>query len=318
MKYIATVNFKKIISCTKECLNDFPIKISGVSGTLMMPRLPNPFVETDDRNYPPLISPRPNINFQMYDAPIDWGDVFQFPEGESTVKSAIIEFSDIHDPEKAKSQQIYKDFGLWVDLVEQYVSLQTKQNAYRRFSIKSNYNGVNIYSSTQDSFERIQDNSHPSFAISIGGNDELLQKTQFEFALNCASNRLPLKQEYNMLLDAYNANAKGDYRKALIDAASAVEIGLTSRIVSEFRNQGISFGTNLLKKFQMLSGRLELLKIVGVSIPDRNYQNNIIEPRNKAIHKGAFPTEEETRTALKEASQLLTFLSSEINEQTPA
>jgi len=57
-----------------------------------------------------------------------------------------------------------------------------------------------------------------------------------------------------MLLEAYAARKNEDYRKAIIEAATALEICLTARISEEFDTLRISFGEQLLQKFRMPRG----------------------------------------------------------------
>jgi hypothetical protein len=116
-----------------------------------------------------------------------------------------------------------------------------------------------------------------------------------------------------MLLEAYYARENNDYRKVIIDCASALEVCLNERIKIEFVKQGIPFGEKLLKKFRMLSGLFELIVMLGFKLPKKNYDKLIIETRNRVIHCAAIPTEAQANQAITEVRELIQLLTPQIH-----
>jgi hypothetical protein len=144
--------------------------------------------------------------------------------------------------------------------------------------------------------------------------DESLHLEQFREAAQLASKVLQPRLHYRMLLEAYSARRTEDYRKAIIEAATALEICLTMRILDEFNAQGISFGEKLLQKFRMLGGRFELVKLLDISLPDKDYSTLVINPRNEVIHRASFPDKQLANQVIAEVEELLHLFSPQLYE----
>ena len=110
------------------------------------------------------------------------------------------------------------------------------------------------------------------------------------------------------------ARRNEDYRKAIIEGATALEVCLTARILEEFDTQGISFGEKLLQKFRMLGGRFELIRLIGVSLPEKDYATLVINPRNDVVHRAAFPDKALANQVITEVEELLQLFSPQLHE----
>jgi hypothetical protein len=118
-----------------------------------------------------------------------------------------------------------------------------------------------------------------------------------------------------LLLEAYHARRNGDYRKAIIEAATALEICLSNCAKRELSTQGISFGAELLRrKFRMLSGRFELVRLLGIALPQKDYDKLIVKPRNEVIHLADFPSNSLSNRVIAEVEELLRLLSPQLHE----
>ena len=82
--------------------------------------------------------------------------------------------------------------------------------------------------------------------------------------------------------------------------------------------QRISFGDRLLKKFRMLGGRIELLRIMGITLPNKDYEALVVGPRNDVVHKAGFPDERLAHQVICEVEDILRLFSPKIHEDQPS
>lgn len=149
----------------------------------------------------------------------------------------------------------------------------------------------------------------------MSGADESLHLEQFKQAAQLSSNFFKPRLHYRMLLESYAARRNEDYRKAIIEAAAALEICLTMRIIEEFNTQNISFGEKLLQKFRMLGGRFELARLLGINLPDKDYVSLVMTPRNEVIHRASFPDKQLANQVITEVEELLHLFSPQLYEE---
>jgi hypothetical protein len=150
--------------------------------------------------------------------------------------------------------------------------------------------------------------------ITMSQTDESLHLENIKVACHFSSLGLSPRLEYQLMLEAYSAQRNGDYRKALIEATTALEICLTNRAKQEFTKQNISFGEGLLNKFRTLSGRFELLRLLSIELPNTNYKALIIEPRNGVIRKADPVSEPQAKQVINQVEQLLQLFSPQVSE----
>ncbi|MBK8968380.1 MAG: hypothetical protein IPM36_17290 [Lewinellaceae bacterium] len=171
-----------------------------------------------------------------------------------------------------------------------------------------------LFESPDGKFERVSNLHHPSIIIEIGAKDTSLHLNHLQEACRLASLQAEPRLEYALLLEAYSAKAVGDYRKAIIEAAAALEVALTNRIIQEFQTLNIFFGEALLNKYQTLGRRLELAQLLKILKPDQETRKLIVEPRNEVIHNGVAPDRKMINAAIEKARSLLHFLSPTIHQ----
>ncbi len=150
--------------------------------------------------------------------------------------------------------------------------------------------------------------------MTLSSNDTSLKCDQLKLVCKlCSSEKIP-SIEYRVLLESYRAFENKDFRKSILEAATAVELSLTKRLMCELESLGINFGDKLLYKFRMLGGRFELSRLLEIELPNNNYKELLIEPRNEVVHKATFPDRRVASEAIRVAEELLKTCSSEISE----
>ena len=317
MQILGIVEFSPALFCSKDALGQSgSITIAGAEGFLSMPSIPEWSKNEKDPLRQKLISPPEVKTWKSGDNPIFWGSPVEYPSGRSQVEKALLKFDLKSKNEENTNQKIYKAFPHWFNLFKQYIQLFTTQYTMGERSIViDQYENLTLFESQNGKFKRIPNLQHDSLTIEIGGKDTSVHLEHFQEACRLASLLAEPRLEYALLLDAYSAQAVGDYRKAIIESATSLEVGLTSRIVQEFQPRNIDFGEHLLNKYKTLGGRLELAQILKIIQPDPDYRSLIVENRNSVIHKGVVPERKTVKAALEKVSALLNDLSPTIYQK---
>jgi hypothetical protein len=105
--------------------------------------------------------------------------------------------------------------------------------------------------------------------------------------------------EWLFIRDARSHLDAGQNRRAVIDAATAAEIAMTTLIDKYLAtaNTDELVRTALTERYKALEGRTQLLKRLRSELPKR-LQHDLIEPRNDATHAGYPLTDAQARTAV--------------------
>ena len=312
------VKFSPSLCCAANALGcSVDVSVGGIKGTLTLPSPPDWGIKEDDPLHMPLLGPGQARTWKQGGNLMFWGKPHSYPDGESAVEQALFQFQ--LDPEyfESDAERIYNGFGPWLDLFEKYVILLSTQGRCSRVTVKHpRANQIHLlhHEESKLGFNHITYPQSVAVNIATGGD---LQREQFEEISRMSSELLPPCLEYILLLEAYMARKDKDYRKSIIEAANALEVSLTNRILEEFKSQGVVYGEKILEKYRMLGGRFELAKTVGIPLPDKDYKKLVMEPRNNVVHKAGFPDENLARQVISEVEEVLQLLSPMINETTP-
>ena len=259
---LGIVNFSKTVLCAKDSLgHSVDVRVGTNSGTLTLPSLPEWREKEHDPLHKPLLGPLPARKWKRGDSLIEWGSPCSYPGGDALVEKALLQFDVEPSDLKATAQQVYDTFSNWLQLFEQYVVLLTRQNTRCRVSGGRGPGSVELLTHDSTNLRHIGNASPQTIFLEMGGADESLHLEQFREASRIASLGMGPRLEYRLMLEAYSARRNADYRKAIIEAATGLEICLTNRISEEFKKQSIHFGDGLLDKFRTLGGRFDLIRL---------------------------------------------------------
>lgn len=103
------------------------------------------------------------------------------------------------------------------------------------------------------------------------------------------------------LSDARSLHNNGQWRRAVIDAATAAEVGITSWIDS---NADAKVKADLAKKPRTLGALWRLYDKLGGAVP-ADFQKLVVDPRNDAAHRGMSLTSEQSAAAIDATEALL-------------
>ena len=315
-KVLGILEFTESLYCAADSLGQTAdISFAGIEGKLTLPSLPEWGGNENNPLHKPLLGPESAKTWKRGETLIHWGSPTSYPTGTSTVELALLEFNLEPDSCDTDAQKIYDTFGVWLNLFENYVKLITKQGTRNRVSGGDGLGRLELlFNDDSSGLKRISDNSPTEITIETSDIDESLHWEQFREAAQLASQLLPPRLHYRMLLESYSALKNEDYRKAIIEAATALEICLTMRIIEEFNTQSISFGEKLLQKFRMLGGRFELVRLLEIDLPDKDYVALVMNPRNDVIHRASFPDQKLANKVIKEVEELLHLFSPQLYE----
>jgi len=314
-KVFGIVEFAETLFCAADSLGQtVNISLAEHAGTLTLPSLPEWDKNEQDPLHKPLLGPPPARTWKRGESPINWGRPTTYPTGTSEVKLALLEFSLALEDADVSTHEIYAVFEPWLRLFEQYVILMTTQHTRNRVSGGDGPGRLELLFGEDSGLKHIPHRTPTSITIEMGGDDESLHLEQLREAAQLASSDLNPRLQYRMLLEAYCARRNGDYRKAIIEGATALEVCLTARILEEFNTQGISFGEKLLQKFRMLGGRFELIRLIGISLPEKDYATLVINPRNDVVHRAEFPDKALANQVITEVEELLQLFSPQFHE----
>lgn len=119
--------------------------------------------------------------------------------------------------------------------------------------------------------------------------EESLTPEKWRFCLAAASKQDRPPLELLVMRDANAALMRGHYRKAVVDAGSAVEIALNRRIRQTLASANEAYVVEeLLRSHPTLGRKLALAKRLGLEVPE-DAQKELVEPRNRTVHRGETP-----------------------------
>jgi len=232
------------------------------------------------------------------------------------IRRGLIEFQTDADSCDAAAQKIYDAFRSWFHLFEQYVKLFTPQRTSGAHVVSESPGPIRLFVEESNQLRPVSTNREMRINIYMSWKDESLHLDKLKEACRLSSLGLHPRLEHQLMLEAYSARNNADFRKAIIEAATALEVVLTNRALEEFRIRDISFGNALLKKFRALGGRLELVKVLEIQFPDKDkkYVDLIVNPRNEVIHTGQSPAEPLVNQVITEVERLVRWFSPQVHQ----
>lgn len=120
-----------------------------------------------------------------------------------------------------------------------------------------------------------------------------------------ASSGAHIPLEYRFLHSARHSARAGDYRMAVLDAATATEIAMTSLLDGQTKDLPERVRKLLGTKFGQLSRLAEVLRAFGVEVPGDLTNEGLAKPRNETIHRGGSVSKQEAYGAIRVAAQMV-------------
>lgn len=285
-------------------------------GTLEMPKLPDWGVTDPDPLRMPLSPPQYAETWKQGDELMQWGFPSHYPIGDARVSRVLLHFEVTAEGLSEAATAIYRDTTRWCSHFVDYFELVTKQRRNQSLKVQDQRTNADLFCWGPDGKpQRPYEKSPSHIELRLTDRNSLLTRKKLEEICALASANRPIALEYRIQLEAYRALHQGDYRKAIVETAVAAEIAITNGLRHRFAIDRVMYGDKLLKKFRMLGGRLELARVVGLELPERDLEGDLIEPRNSVIHKASFVDEGTAICAVEAADELLGTLCPSLAEQ---
>ena len=327
--YYGIVEFNSSLFCASDVIGrSVDVTIGGQTGRLIMPSLPSQEKLDSESLHAFLLGPAPATTWKQGDRLIFWGRptslLAKGDDGHYSVKTVEIMRALLGLPIQQKDseacvQKVYEGFQGWMSLFEQYIVLLTGQNSgHSATEVTQSYDGIEICATDKSNLRYIRSAKPTAVSIVLSGREVSINFEQLVKAAQLSSQVLAPRLEYQLLLEAYRARVNNNFRQAIIEAATALEICLTNRILDEFDRLKITFGEKLLDKFRMLGGRFDLVRLLGISLPQKDYVSLVINPRNDVMHRANFPDRALANQVIAEVEELLKLFSPQIYEDRPS
>ena len=201
-----------------------------------------------------------SINEKLHLDPEYWNDKWGsgiMKNKENEIIVASISGADIIcqsiDFEASKKNFLSK-IDTWRDLLEKAITLKEKgTNGPSVYKYGSRKEGISLFKVDEEKTQRIDSTPEFSLATQIKSEEKFMGRENLFSILSEIDVDKKIKIEYQMLIDAYSERNNRNYRIALIQALTAVELSINRRIGSLDKHLkkyigSISFGS----KFQLL------------------------------------------------------------------
>ncbi len=307
---VGFIKFEEGIKCKAEALSEtFEIELAGENGRIFFPSLPDIDLNTEDLPFGGFKLAQPKqwlqpINLRDVH---EWGRVRSCPDGNSVVNIAIVEFGNVDTDRENLGREFQDSFNKFIRDFKRCIHLVCP--AYNAIEVEGgDIYGLELKVGTLTSKDRLNKTTYGgTITIDVSGNN-YMSRFQISELFLLASNSQRIKLEYNLLVDACIAFADSDYRKTIIEIASAIEVSLNNKIKKYFDENHILFGDKLFKKYRMLGGLIDLCDVLSIEIP-KDKIVKIKDERNKILHKGEFPLEKIAKEKLNDAREVVKELS---------
>lgn len=310
----SVIEFKYGIPCKKEVLSkEFLITIGTNNGILAFPNIPDNYLDEFDLDKNrgsnlDLVHPTNSDLKLPCVKEATWGK-FSDNLGNSRVKQC-----DIWIP---CSYENYKDVANGIGkLTEEYISkfILFLELLSQRVLCKNIYNDLEVKFSHQfwiwekDRYLKDAENATIHIIAHSLSKDNFFSHKLISEAIELTNEMKEPNYSRVLLRDAIAHRNNHDFRRAILDATTAIEIAFTNRIIKEFNNRGIgndNFSDSILRKFHSLNGRIELLLSLDIKLPisQKVYKDFLSNIRNRAIHAGYKSNREEASKVIDAASE---------------
>jgi HEPN domain-containing protein len=213
-------------------------------------------------------------------------------ENEEQFRTAVSALAGEIDP-------WWSSFADWIGVLtaQDHVGLGSRRHSILEY-------GVQAWSGDESGVRRA---GSARLSANVRPYPEVLGRAQLQRAMNLAASGQRPPTEWLFIRDARSLLGSGEFRRAVIDAATAAELTLTALLDRHFAatSTGTKISEALLDRSQTLGGRCKLVnELMPGTLPAR-FQQEVTEPRNLAAHKGNLLTREAGEAAVAKATELV-------------
>ena len=304
--FVGVVTLEKTIPCLKEVSGKtFKSKIAGRNVLVIFPSIPD--------NYEP-----GQVNVQkgdlvvpgnMFGEKVKWGMINAWPLCLFSVHAFLCytrgEASDI--------KAIYEEFPRWKEklnnllLIDTGNYLEPKQKLPALLQGGGFDDGLQFFECVKEKSMQYTRNSRTPepIRLHLTESKESYSTNQLSELFSNVGSDKEIALSYELLITAYQAMERHDFRSAVVLGGTAVEQAALKRLRKEYSsNRQFKKDKSKLKN-STLGGKFRWLSEKGISIPVTDYKKTIVDVRNDATHDGVRPSYSETKTCLENCKVLI-------------
>lgn len=304
--FVGVINLEKTIPCLKEVSGKtFKSRIAGREVKIVFPSIPKNYgVEPQDFINGELVVPG-----NIFEKKVRWGTINAWPAGLFSVDAFLCytcgETSDI--------EEIYEQFPCWkakihnLILIDTGNYLQPEQKTLTLIQGGGFNDGLRFFRMENEQPQQYIINSHQTepIRLQIIESKDSYSVDQLTKLFAYAGSEKEIVLPYELLIAAYRAMERHDFRSAVVLGGTAVEQAALKRLKKEYSSNRQFRRDKSKTKYSTLGGKFRWLSDMSVSIPVPDYKETIIDVRNDATHDGIRPSYNKTKICLENCKILI-------------
>lgn len=305
--YIGAIELNQTIPCRKEVSGQsYKSKIANHDVLIIFPSIPDNY---DPEKTPNLQKGDLVVSCDWFRDDINWGTINAWPDGLFSVNYLLCFISGTEDD----VHEVYADFPRWKEKLNNLLMikagdyLQPKQEISALVRGGGFSDGLQLFEVTEGKLQKRIRNYRMTEPITISFVEAKESYTSQEisdlFAFTGDNKEIALA--YELLITAYRAMERNDFRSAVILGGTALEQAILERMRREYPSKTKFKKAKGNPKHTMLNGRFQWLAEKKIAIPISDYKKTIIDVRNKAAHDGIRPMYAETKRCLENCKVLI-------------
>ena len=305
--YVGVIELTQTIPCRKEVSGQtYKSKIANHDVLIIFPSIPDDY---DPEKAPDLQKGDLVVPCNWFRDDINWGTINAWPNGLFSVNHLLCYISgtesDIHE--------VYADFPRWKEKLNNLLMIKAGDYLQPKQEISALVRGGGFFDGLQ-LFEVIKGkplqrvcNSRTTDPIKLHFVETKESYTGQEISdlFAFTGDKKEIALAYELLITAYRAMERNDFRSAVILGGTALEQAILKRMRREYPSKTKFKKAKGNPKHTMLNGRFQWLAEKKIAIPIPDYKKTIIDVRNDATHDGIRPTYAETKQCLENCKVLI-------------
>jgi len=286
---------------------EFDIVVAKFKGKIALPRLNNKASSTFKPVLPPKNYDIGVLHLIHKEDKLRWGRQIAQPSGVTVVENYLVEFELAKTKAKASEQMalIEKVLDNWFLLLRDWLEVLTHQD----LSLSEPLGGVQdsgnfLWSWKGRTIWRTMTASSIILTLSSPAQDQAVTLRQWKAAVkNTNAGKIP-PEEHLLLRDARARLLRGQYNYSVIFSAIATEITLKNQLEQKLTKSRKR--RRLIKSVlrNTLGKLLDTCETLGITFPS-NTHSDLLEPRNKAMHRHTRLTREEAAKCLAVSDKIV-------------
>lgn len=305
--YVGVIELKQPIPCRKEVSGQsFKTQIANKDVLIIFPSIPDDY---DSIRRPDLQNGDLVVPGNLFKGQINWGMINAWPDGIFTTHNLLCYISG----EETDIHEIYADFPRWKEKLNNLLLINTGDYLLPEQEIPTLlqgggfYDGLQLFEFGKEKPLRSVRNSRKTKPIMIRlvGTEEAYTIHALKDLFAFAGDKKEIALAYELLITAYRAMERNDFRSAVILGGTALEQAILKRMRREYPSKTKFKKAKSNPKHSMLNGRFNWLAEKKIAIPIQDYKKTIIDVRNDAAHDGIRPTHDKTKLCLENCKILI-------------